>query len=65
MLKKVEGQQQEIELVTIGSLVPDDYLLRKIDATIDLEFVRKRVKHLYCADNGRLALDRWYLIGYL
>jgi transposase len=58
MLKKPELPQQEMELVTIESLVPGDHLLRKIHASIDLEF------------NGRPALDpvvlfKLLLIGYL
>jgi transposase len=70
MLKRPEVQQQELELVTIESLVPADHLLRRIDAVVDLEFIRERVRHLYCADNGRPALDpvvlfKLLLIGYL
>jgi transposase len=44
-------------LVTIEWLVRPDHLLRKIDGAVDLEFVRERVRHLYCEDNGRPALD--------
>jgi transposase len=70
MLREAEVQQQEMELVTIESLVPVDHLLRRIDTAIDLEFIRERVRHLYCADNGRPALDpvvlfKLLLIGYL
>lgn len=70
MLKEPEVPQQEMELVTIESLVPGDHLLRKIDASIDLEFIRERVRHLYSADNGRPALDpvvlfKLLLMGYL
>lgn len=70
MLKDSEVVQQELELVTIESLVPADHLLRKIDAALDLEFIRERVRPLYCADNGRPALDpvvlfKLLLIGYL
>ena len=70
MLKKPEVPQQEMELVTIESLVPLDHLLRNIHASIDLEFIRERVRHLYCEDNGRPALDpvvlfKLLLIGYL
>jgi transposase len=70
MLKQAEVQQQELELVTIESLVPADHLLRKIEALVDLEFIRERVRHLYSADNGRPALDpvvlfKLLLIGYL
>jgi len=70
MLKKAEVPQEEMEFVTIGSLVPDDHLLRKIDAAVDFEFIRERVQHLYCLDNGRPALDpvmlfKLLFIGYL
>ena len=70
MLKKPEIEQQELELVSIGSLVPAGHLLRKIDQTVEFGFIRDRVKHLYCQDNGRPALDpvvlfKLLLLGYL
>ena len=70
MLKKAELQQQELELVSIGSLVPSGHLLRKVEAAVDFSFIRERVKHLYCEDNGRPALDpvvlfKLLLLGYL
>ena len=70
MLKKSEAQQQELELVSIEALVPEKHLLRKVDATVDFSFIRDRVKHLYCEDNGRPAVDpvvlfKLLLLGYL
>jgi transposase len=70
MLKKVEDQQQEFELVSIGTLVPETHLLRKVDRAVDFSFIRDRVKHLYSEDNGRPALDpvvlfKLLLLGYL
>ena len=56
MLKKPEAQQQELEMVSIESLVPSGHLLRKIDRAVDFSFIHERVKHLYCEDNGRPAL---------
>ncbi len=57
-------------MVTLEGLVPADHLLRKIDAVIDFSFIHDRVAGLYCADNGRPALDPVMLfkalfIGYL
>jgi transposase len=45
-------------------------LLRKIDKVIDFGFIREKVKDLYCADNGRPAIDpvvlfKMLFIGYL
>jgi len=70
MLKPLEDQQQEFELVSICSLVPESHLLRKVDGAVDFSFIRDRVKHLYCEDNGRPALDpvvlfKLLLLGYL
>lgn len=57
MLKKPESHQQELEMVSIEALVPEGHLLRKVDSAVDFRFIRDRVKHLYCEDNGRPALD--------
>jgi transposase len=70
MLKTPPPIQHELEMVTLEELVPKDHLLRKIDAAVDFEFIREKVAHLYCADNGRPALDpvvmfRLLFIGYL
>jgi transposase len=70
VLKHPEAQQQELELVSVDSLVPDKHLLRKVDQTVDFSFIWDRVKHLYCEDNGRPALDpvvlfKLLLLGYL
>ena len=70
MLKKAEAQQQELEWVSIDALVPEKYLLRKIAGVVDFGFIRDRVKHLYCEDNCRPALDpvvlfKLLLLGYL
>jgi transposase len=70
MLKQPEAEQQELELVSIGALVPEKHLLRKVSSAVDFSFIRDRVKHLYCEDNGRPALDpvvlfKLLLLGYL
>lgn len=70
MLKKPEGQQQELERVSIEALVPEKHLLRKVDVAVDFAFIRDREKHLYSADNGRPGLDpvvlfKLLLLGYL
>ena len=57
-------------MVILDELVPQDHLLRQIDAYIDFEFIRDRVSHLYCENNGRPAVDpvqlfKMLFIGYL
>jgi transposase len=46
-----------MEFVSIEQLVPSGRLLRKIDKTIDFGFIREKAEGLYCADNGRPAVD--------
>ncbi|WP_411431756.1 IS1182 family transposase [Halotalea alkalilenta] len=70
MLREPSPHQHQLEMVTLEELVPSDHLLRHIDATLDFSFIRDKVRHLYCADNGRPALDPVMLfkalfIGYL
>lgn len=70
MLKEPGAHQHALEMVTLESLVPEDHLLRRIDAFIDFEFIRDKVRHLYCIDNGRPATDpvvlfKLLFIGYL
>ncbi|WP_139018726.1 IS1182 family transposase [Brucella inopinata] len=70
MLKKPSPEQTALEMVTLEQLVPKDHLLRRIDAVIDFTFIHDRVSGLYCADNGRPALDptlmfKALFIGYL
>mgnify|MGYP001488752780 CR=1 FL=1 len=70
MLRKPTPHQTALEMVSLESLVPPDHLVRKIDAVIDFSFIHDRVADLYCADNGRPALDpvlmfKALFLGYL
>jgi len=70
MIRHASPEQTQLEMVTLDSLVPADHLLRKIEAAVDFSFIHPLVAPLYCADNGRPALDPTLLfkalfIGYL
>lgn len=70
MLKDRPPTQSTMEFVSIDELVPADHLLRKVEKAIDFSFIHDLVKDLYCANNGRPALDptllfKLLLIGYL
>jgi len=69
MLNQKRIKPSMFQMVTIDQLVPKDYFYRKVEAVLDLSFVRDTVKDLYCPDNGRPAIDperavRMMLIGY-
>ena len=52
--KKAEDRGQ-LEFVNLENMVPQDHLLRKIDAAIDFKKIYEFVEDLYCEDNGRQA----------
>jgi transposase len=69
MIKPVT-RQVKLEFISIEEMVPQDHLLRKIDAAIDFGFVKERLYPLYCANNGKPAVDpvvlfKMLFIGYL
>jgi transposase len=70
MLREHDNKQLGMEFVCIEELVPKEHLLRKIDRVIDFDFIRDKVRDLYCADNGRPAVDpvvlfKMLFLGYL
>ena len=69
MFQSRQERQNEIEMVTIEELVPENHLLRKIDQYIDFSFIPEKVKPYYSQDNGRPSLDplvlfKMMFIGY-
>ena len=70
MLREPSPQQYELEMVTLEELVPKNHLVRLIDKSVDFEFIRDEVAHLYCPNNGRPPVDpvrlfKIMLLGYL
>jgi transposase len=70
MLLKQREQQGEMEFISIDELVPEEHLVRKVDKAVDFEFIREKVRELYCPDNGRPAIDpvvlfKMLFLGYL
>ena len=59
-----------MDLVILEQMIPGDHLLRRIDRAVDFGFIHELCVPLYCADNGRPAIDpeillRMLFIGYL
>ena len=70
MLRQQREKQQRMNLVIMEQLVPEDHFLRKVDRVVDFSFIYDLCAPLYCADNGRPAIDpeilfRMLLVGYL
>jgi len=70
MINERSQCQNQIEVVMLEQLVPQDHLLRKIDKYIDFSFIRDLTKDMYCHTNGRPGVDpvvlfKMIFIGYL
>ena len=68
--KRASSSQKEYEIVLFEELVPEDHLLRKIDAAVDFGFIHDLCKDLYSPNIGRPAvppelLFRMLFLGYL
>ena len=59
------GMQLKLHMVTIEDLVPQGHFLRKLEATLDLSFVREETAHLHNRRYGRPAIDPVMLVKYL
>lgn len=57
MLRKEKIERNTLEFVSTEHLVPQEHLLRKIDAAIDFTHIYDFVEELYCKDNGRPSID--------
>jgi len=63
MMSKQDGRRRnEMQVIDMESMIPEDHLVRKVDAVIDFEFIREMVKDLYSEDNGRPSIDPVVLI---
>lgn len=62
LLSKSEDKRNQLEVVAISDLVPQDHLLRKVDKVLDLNFIYPLVEDKYCLDNGRPSIDPVILV---
>ena len=57
MLSRDTCEPALFQMVGMGSLVPSDHVLRKIDAVLDLSFVPDAVAACCSANRGRPSID--------
>ena len=56
LTKDIENRNQ-VEFESLEQTVPQDHLLRQIDAAINFNKVYEFVEDLCCKDNGRPSID--------
>jgi len=62
MLTRKTGKPEQLQVVSIDQLVPENHLLRKIEKAIDFTFIYSLVEDQYSPDVGRPSLDPVLLI---
>ena len=62
LTREKRRERDQIEMLCIEDLVPEDHILRDIDQAISFNFIYDMVKDLYCEDNGRPSIDPVVLI---
>ncbi len=55
-------KRNEVAIVDLDALVPQNHLLRKIERVMDYEWIYTRLEPFYCDDNGRPNIDPVILI---
>jgi transposase len=62
MTKDRAANREQIEILSLDQLVPEEHLVRKLEDAIDWRFIYDLVEDKYCEDNGRPSLDPITLI---
>lgn len=62
MISKGKNNVDQIQMIALEQLVPEDHLLRKIDAAVDFNFIYDLVEDKYSANTGRPSVDPVTLI---
>lgn len=62
MISKNGKREPQIQIVSLEELVPEDHLLRKIDASVDFNFIYDLVEEKYSTETGRPSIDPVTLI---
>jgi len=67
MMTENHGMQLKLmnPSITIEDFVPQNHLLRKIEAAVDFSFIYDEMREYYCPNNGRPSTDPVQLVKYL
>jgi transposase len=62
LTKNTQVNRDQLEMITLDQLVPENHLVRKIEAAIDFSFIYKLVENMYSSERGRPSIDPVVLI---
>ena len=68
--ERTAREAEKMDLVILEQMMPEKHLLQRIDRAVDFGFIHEPCAPLYCADDGRPAIDleilfRMLFVGYL
>ena len=55
--RKGPERRNQVEVISLDQLVPEDHLVRKVEKAIDFTFIYNRVENFYSEDQGRPGID--------
>ena len=62
MIERQKDKSEQIQLVSVESLVPKNHFLRKVNKVMDFDFIYDLVEDKYSKEIGRTAIDPKVLI---
>ena len=62
MTKNSDKKREQMIMLCMDDMVPQNHMLRLIDRAIDWTFIYELVEEKYCPDNGRPSMDPVMLI---
>lgn len=62
MIERQENKRDNVQIVCLSELVPNNHLLKKIDKVMDFNFVYELVEDKYSKDTGRPSIDPVVLV---
>ena len=62
LTKHTPKNREQLEMITLDQLVPENHLVRKVEAAIDFSFIYSLGEDAYSAERGRPSIDPIVLI---
>lgn len=62
LIKKDLSPRIQMEIAALDDLVPENHLVRQVDAAINLDFIYPIIEHTYSKETGRPSIDPVVLI---
>jgi transposase len=62
MMTQRNGVQLKMFSTSLEEVIPTDHFLRKLDATVNFDFIYSELKPYYCSNNGKYSTDPLIII---